>query len=243
MADQRQIGSSGSASDQLAGVDVATFGWAEQAAVVRAEQKDELYSRELFVSVTAALEATVGAGFINRHRPSLESACNLIYLLLTTTSGTPTLGEEYVDIRQVSHDAEVPSEIGRRTSLVTWQVIIPYLAKLLQSRILRRASSSFATGHAGDASRGHILGANAEGHRAGSNRDSGGEDRSGVILKQLGDAIPVFQAMAAVAVKFHLAWFYHRGGFSSLAHRLSGTRQLSLNSKRVGEDQELGEHC
>jgi hypothetical protein len=37
------------------GEDLATFGWAEQAAVVRAGQKDDLYSQELVDSVTGAV--------------------------------------------------------------------------------------------------------------------------------------------------------------------------------------------
>ena len=211
---------SGSSSDTLAGFEVATFGWAEQAAVVRAEQKDDLYSKELLVSVTAALEATVGAGFINRHRPTLECACRLIYFVLTTVSGTPTLGEEYVDIRQVSHDTEVPSEVGRRVSLVTWQIIIPYLVKLLQSKILRRASSHFATGQSGGASRGNVLGAHGDGHRSGADRNLRGGDRREMMLQRLGEVLPVLQSAAAVAVKMHLAYFYYRGGFASFAHRL-----------------------
>ena len=138
--------------------ELGTFGWAEQAAVVRAGQKDEMYAHELLVYITgaerkrsefvlafaciaawqhraraftqsgtgstgrsriqhastrahlhanththarirtlrtrtAALEATVGSGFINRHKPTLAAAAHLIYLTLTTVSGTPTLGE------------------------------------------------------------------------------------------------------------------------------------------------------
>jgi hypothetical protein len=42
---------------------------------------------------TAALEATAGSGFINRHKPTLAAAAHLVYLTLTTISGTPTLGE------------------------------------------------------------------------------------------------------------------------------------------------------
>ena len=43
----------------------------------------------------AALEATVGSGVISRHKPSLEALAGLIYLSLTTLSGSPTLGEVY----------------------------------------------------------------------------------------------------------------------------------------------------
>jgi hypothetical protein len=165
----------------MAEMNVATFGWAEQAAVVRAEQKDDLYSRELLMSVTAALEATAGAGFINRHKPTLESACNLVYLMLTTMSGTPTLGEEYVDIRQVSHDTEVPSEPGRRALLVAWRVIVPYLAKLLQSKILRRASSRFAAARAGNAGTTFDLRGEGGGRRGGDGREVGEGRREMVI--------------------------------------------------------------
>ena len=41
--------------------DLATFGWAEQAAVVRAGQKDDLYSQELVNSVTGAVCACTSA--------------------------------------------------------------------------------------------------------------------------------------------------------------------------------------
>ena len=39
------------------GIEVETFGWAEQAAVVRAGQKDDMYSRQLRLSITDALQA------------------------------------------------------------------------------------------------------------------------------------------------------------------------------------------
>jgi hypothetical protein len=38
------------------GIEVETFGWAEQAAVVRAGQKDDMYSRQLRLSITDALQ-------------------------------------------------------------------------------------------------------------------------------------------------------------------------------------------
>ena len=114
--------------------ELQTFGWAEPSSIVRAGQKDELYTQELLASITDAVEATVGAGFINRHKSAMRAAADVLYLFLTTVRGNPTLGEEYVDIRQVSHHSEQPSRLGRRTALVIWRTLIPYLAVLLQVR-------------------------------------------------------------------------------------------------------------
>eukprot|EP00802_Teleaulax_amphioxeia_P018791 Tamp_19000.p1 GENE.Tamp_19000~~Tamp_19000.p1 ORF type:complete len:239 (+),score=41.14 Tamp_19000:490-1206(+) len=43
-----------------------------------------------------------------------------------------------------------------------------------------------------------------------------------------------------MASRLHLAWFYYRATFSSIPHRMSSTRYLSLNSQRASPGQDLG---
>jgi len=58
--DVRGEGVDGGGGGLPPGAELATFGWAEQAAVVRAGQKDELYAHELLVSITGAESQSVG---------------------------------------------------------------------------------------------------------------------------------------------------------------------------------------
>jgi hypothetical protein len=215
-------------SKRRAEAELATFGWAEQAAVVRADQKDELYSLELLASISSALEATLGAGFINRHKPSLSAATNVVYLCLTSLCGTPTLGEEYVDIRQVSSHSEQPSRLGRRTALVVWKTLVPYLALLLQSKMLRRAAASAARPRQGRARAAHVhvsgdvLGTLEAGEGGGEVRGGWVGERKERAVAWLVGALPALKAVGVGFARLHLALFYARGLYPTIPHRLTG---------------------
>ena len=60
------------------------------------------------------------------------------------------------------------------------------------------------------------------------------------MLVWLGAIIPVLTGLGRVAARVHLAQFYRRGIYATMAHRLTGSRYLSLGSARDPSGQASG---
>ncbi|KJE89434.1 hypothetical protein CAOG_00901 [Capsaspora owczarzaki ATCC 30864] len=75
---------------------------ASQADIVRSSQKDRWHIHTLMEELTAAASGAVGTVTASRWQKELALLAELLYLALTTGSGSKTLGEEYCDIVTVN---------------------------------------------------------------------------------------------------------------------------------------------
>jgi hypothetical protein len=197
-----------------------TFGWAWQPELVRSQQKDDYYQRMLLSSVTESLQAVAGPRAVGAHKNEAALAAGLLYEGVTTLAGQQTLGEEYCDIRQVDvHTDETPRR-ATRIALIAWRTLLPYLAQLAISRVQRVQSTMGSLGQrlgaSGDEARANILA------RARS-----------ALIGALAAAILALSRSRDTLARLHTAWFFLRGRFHTLPHRLAGVRLASITARRV----------
>lgn len=95
--------------------------------IVRANQKDEYYVKELTNDLVEMIRAFKGSVFVHNNKNGLETLGKLIYFAVTTGFGARTLGEEYVDLNYVTRDGKKRVGIGRRALFVVSYVLVPYL--------------------------------------------------------------------------------------------------------------------
>ncbi|KAF9431197.1 peroxisome biogenesis factor 10 [Podila epigama] len=73
------------------------------------------------------------------YQTEVEVFSDLCYHSLTTLLGTQTLGEEYCDIMQISSSTNTFPSLPRRSALVFWHVLVPYLYSKGSQELRRRA--------------------------------------------------------------------------------------------------------
>ncbi|PVV04024.1 hypothetical protein BB560_001487 [Smittium megazygosporum] len=87
---------------------------ATQSDIVRSSQKDKYYTSYIENELLELVNLVFGVRFLMRYKARITKSARLMYLLLTTIKGLPTLGEEYVGIMQFDHGkSEYPSSIKR----------------------------------------------------------------------------------------------------------------------------------
>ncbi|PPQ72679.1 hypothetical protein CVT26_002895 [Gymnopilus dilepis] len=136
---------------------VLTFPSAEQAQIIRANQRDHYHVFSLKEQVESALRAWFGTRWLSRWDRELDLLVNCCYYGLTTgrgsicwfiyislflpplTTATQTLGEEYTDIWQYSSiERKLPPSRIMRTTLILSTFLPPYiLGKWGQSSTLQ----------------------------------------------------------------------------------------------------------
>ncbi|EKX36760.1 hypothetical protein GUITHDRAFT_155144 [Guillardia theta CCMP2712] len=186
------------------------FPWAGQAEVIRAMQKDDYYTTHLKKALADAIQAVLGARAITRHQNAIENIAGLVYFGLTTGSAKPTLGEEYCEVRQLAADTETSASRAQRAALIVWKLVVPYVSKIAQMRIIRQNNMR-----------------NLEG--------SDGRTRAR-WLHMAAQALPMCNEIFEAANRLHLAAFYMYGMFYSLPHRFAEIRHISLQANRGHRD-------
>lgn len=149
-------------------------------------------------------------------------------IIVHSSSGYQTLGEEYVGIVQVDPSQQrVPSRL-RRAVLIALHAVLPYL---LDKALLPLEQELQADGDGPRASQGSLL--------------PGGRSRSGARRwvrhhaatlteqqrKALQRAVFILRQGFACLHRFHVAWFYIHGTFYHLAKRLAGITYVSSHDK------------
>uniref|UniRef100_A0A671KK87 RING-type E3 ubiquitin transferase n=1 Tax=Sinocyclocheilus anshuiensis TaxID=1608454 RepID=A0A671KK87_9TELE len=100
---------------------------ANQPQLIRSSQKDEYYQNNLTNNANELFHTFAGSRRWLQWRKEIELLSDLTYYVLTTLSGYQTLGEEYVSIIQVDPSKRrIPSRM-RRTALIFFHTIVPYL--------------------------------------------------------------------------------------------------------------------
>ncbi|BBM96948.1 peroxin-10 [Marchantia polymorpha subsp. ruderalis] len=113
---------------------IVQFAAAAQPEMMRAAEKDEHYVGQVCEACYDAFRHTFGTRLAVAYQNEMKLAGRVLYYLLTTGSGLQTLGEEYCDIVQVAGVPGLPATPARRTLLVFYQTVLPYLAERLSSR-------------------------------------------------------------------------------------------------------------
>ncbi|KAJ1658837.1 peroxisome biogenesis factor 10 [Dispira simplex] len=129
-------------------VSLRTPSWplAPPADILRSNQKDMYYQNVLFDQVRQVVQRHWGTRVYMRHQQRLRLGTDLLYYMLTTLAGTPTLGEEYCSILQMQKGTQTYPGFGRRVLLVAFTVGGPSLVMWL-AEYYHRCWSSRAMGN------------------------------------------------------------------------------------------------
>ncbi|TFK30692.1 peroxisome assembly protein per8 [Coprinopsis marcescibilis] len=113
-----------------------TFPRAQQAQIIRANQRDLFHVSSLKEQAESVLRAWLGTRRVQRLDKELDVFVKLLYFGLTTGRATQTLGEEYTDIWQYdSRSGSLPPRLSWRLSFIFLSICPPYLlAKLGNDR-------------------------------------------------------------------------------------------------------------
>lgn len=200
---------------------------ANQAHLIRASQKDELYQNLLRNNANQAFQTLAGSKRWLDWRKEIELLSDLTYFGLTTFSGYQTLGEEYVSIVQVDPTKRQIPSWTRRGLFVLCHAFLPYLLDKVLTCLENELDG-------GDGRRGVI-----SRRQAASGSYSLEWRLRSWIRKLVGllserqkkaclPAVFVLQQGLILLRRLHVALFYISGSFYHLSKRLTGIRYLRV---------------
>eukprot|EP00042_Codosiga_hollandica_P028806 m.154051 g.154051 ORF g.154051 m.154051 type:complete len:295 (+) comp52880_c0_seq4:77-961(+) len=99
--------------------------------VVVAAQRDTVHSADLHARTAALCALLFGRTATAAFQPEIQAVARLLFYGLTTTAGTPTIGEEYAGIVPVNRTSALPPVFRHRVVLVLLQSLIPYALQRL----------------------------------------------------------------------------------------------------------------
>ncbi|KAG0314066.1 peroxisome biogenesis factor 10 [Dissophora globulifera] len=206
---------------------------ASQPDIIRANQKDTYYQQILKDQVKDAVRETLGSRTQHKYQTEIEVFSDLCYYSLTTLLGTQTLGEEYCDIMQIRSSSGTFPSVGRRSALVFWHVLVPYLySKGAQE--LRRRTQPQQQQHP----RHHQAGR----HRLDATLSEAEpkKEPSAAMIKirtMVHNWLPTLQAFfKSHGHSAHLAIFYFVGAYYSFSKRITGIRYIFNRKLSPGEE-------
>lgn len=104
------------------------FPVAPQTDLIRSEQKDYFYTRQLTTNCQELCATLLGRSSTH-YKAEIELASRALYYGVTTLAGRSTLGEEYCDILQVTSERLTLPSFSRRLKLVGIALLLPYMYK------------------------------------------------------------------------------------------------------------------
>ncbi|MCO5550169.1 hypothetical protein L7F22_003651 [Adiantum nelumboides] len=167
----------------------------------------------------------------------------VLYYLLTTGSGLQTLGEEYCDIAQVAGSSRLPLAPARRTLLVFFQTVLPYIAERLSAKAA--SSNGYLSSDGDRAAHGNSI-RRADGSVS---RQSDGSISDGMVDRERDPAgscsqrlqslwtatlqrwprvLPGLRDAFLFAVRGNLMLFYFEGVYYQLSKRVAGVRYIHM---------------
>ncbi|KAF9334398.1 peroxisome biogenesis factor 10 [Podila minutissima] len=160
------------------------------------------------------------------YQTEVEVFSDLCYYSLTTLLGTQTLGEEYCDIVQIMSSTSTFPSLPRRSALVFWHVLVPYLYSK-GSQELRKRTRPQQHQHRP----GHRLDVNLS-------EDLKKEPSQAMILKGfVQNWLPTLQTFFKThGHSAHLAVFYFFGAYYSFSKRVTGIRYIFNRKLSPGEE-------
>ncbi|KAF9912932.1 peroxisome biogenesis factor 10 [Linnemannia zychae] len=202
---------------------------ASQPDIIRANQKDSYYQQILKDQVKDAVREIFGSRTQHMYQTEVEVFSDLCYYTLTTLLGTQTLGEEYCDIMQINSSSGTFPSLPRRSALVFWHVLIPYIYSKGAQELRRRTKPQPPQRH----HQGHRLDATL------SDAHPKKEPSAAMIkLKSLvHNWLPTFQNFFKThGHSAHLAVFYFFGAYYSFSKRVTGIRYIFNRKLSPGEE-------
>ncbi|KAI5066920.1 hypothetical protein GOP47_0017448 [Adiantum capillus-veneris] len=221
---------------------------------VRDHRRRRRSSRKSNVEDATACHDAFRRAFGTRLAVTYENETRLagcvLYYLLTTGSGLQTLGEEYCDIAQVAGSSRLPLAPARRTVLVFFQTVLPYIAERLSAKAASSngylsSDTSEDLGHSERAS-----GANSMRHTEGEvSQQSAGQVNDSVVDRNRDPTSPCSQRLQSLwtaalqrwprvlpglrdaflfAVRGNLMLFYFEGVYYQLSKRVAGVRYIHM---------------
>ncbi|KAK3827277.1 MAG: Pex12 amino terminal region-domain-containing protein [Linnemannia elongata] len=204
---------------------------ASQPDIIRANQKDSYYQQILKDQVKDAVREIFGSRTQHMYQTEVEVFSDLCYYTLTTLLGTQTLGEEYCDIMQINSSSGTFPSLPRRSTLVFWHVLVPYIYSKGAQELRRRTKPQPPQRH--NHHQGHRLDATL------SNAEPKKEPSPAVIkLKTfVHNWLPTFQNFFKThGHSAHLAVFYFFGAYYSFSKRVTGIRYIFNRKLSPGEE-------
>ncbi|KAF8926171.1 peroxisome biogenesis factor 10 [Dissophora ornata] len=201
---------------------------ASQPDIIRANQKDAYYQQILKDQVKDAVRDIFGSRTQHMYQTEVDVFSDLCYYSLTTLLGTQTLGEEYCDIMQIRSSAGTFPSLARRSALVFWHVLVPYIYSRGAQELRRRTQPQTQHRHAG-----HRLDATL------SESEPKKEPSAAMIkLKTfVHNWLPTLQKFFKThGHSAHLAIFYFFGAYYSFSKRVTGIRYIFNRKLSPGEE-------
>ncbi|KAF9927519.1 peroxisome biogenesis factor 10 [Linnemannia zychae] len=203
---------------------------ASQPDIIRANQKDSYYQQILRDQVKDAVREIFGSRTQHMYQTEVEVFSDLCYYTLTTLLGTQTLGEEYCDIMQINSSSGTFPSLPRRSALVFWHVLIPYIYSKGSQELRRRARPLPTQQHH---HRGHRLDATL------SDAEPKKEPSAAMIKFKtfIHNWLPTLQNFFKThGHSAHLAIFYFFGAYYSFSKRVTGIRYIFNRKLSPGEE-------
>ncbi|KAF9159230.1 peroxisome biogenesis factor 10 [Actinomortierella ambigua] len=200
---------------------------ASQPDIIRANQKDAYYQEILKTQVKDA----IGSRFQHQYQTEINVFSDLCYYSLTTLLGMQTLGEEYCDIMQISNTTKTFPTLARRSALVFWHVLMPYLYSKGSQELRRRTRPQPQ----------HQQRRFGQTHLDAALHDQGAKPATPAwrqkLKKTIHDWLPSVQTFLKThGHSAHLAIFYFFGAYYSLSKRVTGIRYIFNRKLSPGEE-------
>ena len=168
---------------------VPTFPLATHASIIRAHEKDEGYSQDVYSKCYEVVRRFLGPHRALLWRKEIKLLSDMLYYQQTVGSGVSTLGEEYCSLMRVDGQTNGPLGFSRNHLLAFLQALQPYWSenyRKIVSRLSRDGASGVAR-EAADAQLMHMYHATNGGLRQengdGSSPQQGGVKQSRIFLQ------------------------------------------------------------
>ncbi|KAG0347048.1 peroxisome biogenesis factor 10 [Podila humilis] len=164
------------------------------------------------------------------YQTEVDVFSDLCYYSLTTLLGTQTLGEEYCDIMQIRSSTSTFPSLPRRSALVFWHVLVPYLYSKGSQELRKRTRPQHQ--HHQQRHAGHQLDATVP--------EEAKKEPSQAVIRLKGfvhNWLPTMQSFFKThGHSAHLAVFYFFGAYYSFSKRVTGIRYIFNRKLSPGEE-------
>ncbi|KAF9106070.1 peroxisome biogenesis factor 10 [Mortierella sp. AM989] len=204
---------------------------ASQPDIIRANQKDSYYQQILKDQVKDAVRDIFGSRTQHMYQTEVDVFSDLCYYSLTTLLGTQTLGEEYCDIMQIKGSAGTFPSLPRRSALVFWHVLVPYIYSKGAQELRKRTRPQQQQQH--QRHPGHRLDATLSETEPKKEPSAAMIKLKAVVHNWLPTLQTFFKTHGHSA---HLAVFYFVGAYYSFSKRITGIRYIFNRKLSPGEE-------
>jgi peroxin-10 len=114
------------------------FPFANQPEIIRSNQKDQFYKKQLYENFFDGINKLIGPRFSMLYQKEINLISDLFFYLFTTILGNQTLGEEYCDIIQIKNNLYLPPKLKTRLLLIFFHCNLPYFYEKFLNKIQKK---------------------------------------------------------------------------------------------------------